>query len=153
MGWVRPGRKAKKVGIGEPTGVTSLRAEAYEVLCETTARVHCILQPFWQSVDLDPATTGWDEVWIGGWGCRFPAFARPEKTRLTDAPSPPPPASAPLESFCPLPSARHGKIDYAAKVLHLRKERCIRPLTGGLCLPQLPLSITTLCLSALRYRD
>jgi hypothetical protein len=40
MGWVRPGRK---VGIGEPMGVTSFCAEAYEVLCETTARVHCVL--------------------------------------------------------------------------------------------------------------
>jgi hypothetical protein len=37
-----------------------------------------------------PATTGWGEVWIGGWGCRFPAFAEPEQTRLIDAPQPQP---------------------------------------------------------------
>jgi hypothetical protein len=81
-------------------------------------------------------------------GLQIPAFARPEKTRLTDIP---PPASAPLETFCPLPSARHGKMHYAAKVPASKKRRCMRLLTGALCLPQLALSITTLCLSALRY--
>jgi hypothetical protein len=57
------------------------------------------------------------------------------------------PSLSPTETFCPLQSGKTmAKFDYAAKVLHLRKERCIRLLTGGLCLPQLPLSITTLLL-------
>jgi hypothetical protein len=83
----------------------------------------------------------------GGWVADS-SFCAPEKTRLTDIP---PPASAPLETFCPLPSARHGKMHYAAKVPASKKRRCMRLLTGALCLPQLPLSITTLCLSELRY--
>src|SRR5579859_1275990 len=105
------GKKRWESGA-EPTGVTVLAHRGVRrLLCETTARVHCILQPFWQSVALDRGPRLADVQCGSEDGLQIPAFARPEKTRLTDTPR----LSPTRNVFVRCKPQDTVKCDYAAK--------------------------------------
>jgi hypothetical protein len=138
--------KGKRWELGGKSPRASLRAEG---LTKVLARLLHVCTTF--SSPFSKASPRPDHDWLRRSvdrriGLQISSFC----TTGVDETNRHPPASAPPETFLRCHPQDTAKFDYAAKVLHLRKEDALRPLTGALCLPQLPLSITTFCLSALR---